>query len=286
MTRSAVDLNRVRRVFGRLVEGVLNGTMFTTRTAPAGGGSANVAVRWADLDYPRAPYPFIVLKFTAPPVAIAHPTSERRTVPGQVLVQVTGAVPGSQRILYVNGVRVTATGDSDEAIRDLLLAAVATTLEPVTAAAVDDDALTITADRLGALRSVRGVPSSGFVITPSDESEVEYRVDRRRILLSVNMHSKDLVGNDSAGAMTQDLITRLREREVLSHLTQHGIGVLTISAPRDLSGLEHVEMEHREQFDVALRVESRTVQPLIPLEAVEVTDDTIDEVSFTIDTTP
>jgi len=286
MTRRAVDMTRIRRALGRWAEGVLNGTAFAQYTAPAGGSVVTTALRWGDQDYPRAAYPFVVLKFSSPPVAIAHPVSERRTVPGVMRVQVTGTGPGSQRILWVNGVRVSVTGDDDEAIRDALVLALPNTLEPITVAAVDADSLDITAANMGALQSVRGVPSSAFVLTPSDESEVSYRVDRRRAVLSVNVHSKDVAGDDSAGSMTQDLITSLRERAVLSYLTQHGIGVLTIGSPRDLSGLEHVEMEHREQFDVALRIESRTVHPLVPLEVVEVTDETIDEVLFTIDTTP
>lgn len=240
MITDSMRLQRFRRVLGALIEDEFG---------------ADVRVRWADQGYPRAPLPFVVLKLAVPPVRTNHgewPVHELRT---STLLTVQSVAALERRVVWVNHYPFYAEGSSATSIRDGLVTQISDGFEPVSVVAVGTEQMRIMPSEPGWLYSLE--ISEG--LTESIESTQHYECwsQRRRGLLSVNAHSGKGVGPESADIVAAAVMDLLEQQSTARHLSAHGVGLGSMSSPRDLSGVEGTETESRYQFDVAVVLRAR-----------------------------
>lgn len=227
---------------------------------------------WSDQDTPRRPRPYITLKWLTQPAARSQAYTERIQAPTLVSVTHANTAPGTERLLFVNGYRISATGDDDDGIRDAQLEAIQASGEPVVVEVGGAGELTIAPVAFGDLRRVRAVPQDpDHLVVVASSSAVSYNTTKLRGTLSLNVYSAEATGPASAGVIMTDLLDALGNVQPV--LKDAGIGFATIPAARDLSTIMGTEREGRQQVDIGIYLCSRRASAATTIQSLELAGD-------------
>lgn len=262
--RHAIDIDRTQRALARWVSSSV--------------ADEAIEVRWSGQAAPKVGRRWVVLNLVTPPYPRQIDHGDRLVVRPAVVRLVVAAVfaIGQRFRLVVNrypyDVQALVANDPG-AIATALAAAVAAGPEPVDAVAgATPGELTLAPAQPGDLQSVAMMPRALAATPPTvlATEDVFESGGSRNAVCSVTCYSPNGVGSLSADQIAADLLTHLAEKPTRNALNREGVGVWSMTPPRDVSGLQGTELERAVAFDLRLGLRARLARPGIPIESVEV----------------
>jgi len=161
-------------------------------------------------------------------------------------------------------------GDTDETVRDRLAAQIEdpSNIEPVAATPVGVDALSLTADFVGAIASlsVYGTVSAGAPVF--DTQHVQLVEGTQVGLVTVEAYSKLREPRLGASAIIQQCHAALQSEDLVERLRADGVGIWNYTPPADLSAIAGAHWETRQAFDVNVAARARWARPVDIIETV------------------
>jgi hypothetical protein len=190
-------------------------------------------------------------------------------------ITVTSVVVGQMYGLHLNEFLYSTAGlggDTVTTIRDRLSALVSVDLvEPVTPSDVGVDALRLTADFNGAMRSLRIVgpmTSSANVVSDQSVGVVE---GQNTMLVNVQAYTKNREPHNGAPALTSICYAALQTESYINALDCAGVAVQTKGTPTDLAAVVGARWESRSSFDLALAMQAAWVEDVERIESLSLT---------------
>lgn len=166
-------------------------------------------------------------------------------------------------------------GDTVTTIRDRLSALISASptndLEPVTPSSVGADAVRLTADFNGAMRSLEifGPLTSGANVV--SDTSVLLTDGTQRMLVNVQGYTKNREPRNGAPAVASTIYAATQTESFVETLTRSGIGVWNRGALTDLSVVSGGRWEDRGSFDLTLAMRAAWVEDVERIESAVVT---------------
>ncbi len=232
---------------------------------------------------PRPPRPYCRLGILAGPMHDGAEFDEKRVVEAidDATATIDAVTVGNKYILRANGVPISYTavgGDTVTDVRDGLLAAInAESLDFLTAVSSGIDSIDLTPSSTGSIIGLRLSPTSETTLVENTSGVDVQQVLGRRVMTVTCDFFADNETKLETGAL--DLASRAMAKLSTSAacLTMADLRTaIKVSSPlRHLSDIEPggAVMESRALFEVQLALASCAVEPVTPVESVEVTTD-------------
>lgn len=224
---------------------------------------ARVAGRRTTLPRPRLPYIGLQLLGRLDPIGRAESRPHIETAPTSITLTVTASAPGDTlafRLGYQQVRYVLQAGEDASDARDRALDQISAGVEPVTAAAVGVDQISMTADKPGLMRT-------SLYLGVTEVVDVSAPVRLACWVQKLGRVRAHLYGFDPTSSVYDDLITAVDDREGFDILQGFGCGM---QGPRpagtDVSVVSGAGEERRTSVDLFVGcVEMRYRTDPIPL---------------------
>lgn len=210
-----------------------------------------------------------------------------------ITITVDSVEVGKRYLIRLNGFDYftdAVGGDTLTTIRDRLRDAInGDPLETATASDSGADAVTLTADSLGGMRSLSlsGALSAGAPVLDGDS--VLVTEGAQNMLINVQAFSKQREPRLGAWAIIQRCLAVVQSEDYVETLRRFGVGVWTKGVVTDLSAIAGAHWESRASFDLSVAAKAVWVRPVDRIESVETTlnatNPTVQEI-FTVDAPP
>lgn len=262
-----------------------------------GEAVAPAEVHWALTEpaFEQLPDAFIALRMIGGPGAWIRKGKRGRVLTPitTVVITVDPIVVGKRVIVRLNDYDYftdTVAGDTVDTVRDRLRDLVnADTVEAVTAADAGAGAFSLTADYLGAIRSL-GLVGALTPGTPTISTDSVLLLEgTRTMLVNVQAYAKGQEPFTGAAAVIAQAEEALMSEDLVQTLTRFGVGVWGKTAPVDLSAIAGAHWETRESMDITLSARSYSVRPvdtietaIIELNATDVEGTTVASTTITV----
>lgn len=271
--RDDIRLERFERVFGAMLEA---------------GLTPDARVRWSGQHAPAPAPPFAAFGWTTPPEGTCLSWDESHAVPSSVQLTIANTEVGNRdRLVLVNGFPFAAAGDDDTEVRDALVEAIEAGEEPVSAAAVDDDALVLTPVTLGELQRVAAFPTADVAVDVLGTSNVTYQRQSVQGRLWVDCYAIVGAGQRvTAATLAREVETLLETRELVRLLGMHGFGISVLPGRRDLSATAGTEFEARVQLELLVGFTASLARAHVPIDTATILGTTNDHTHTTSIETP
>ena len=192
-----------------------------------------------------------------------------------IVVTVDSVEIGKRYIVRLNGFDYFTdyqAADTVTTIRDRLRDLInADPLETATASDTGGDAITLTADSLGGMRTrqlVGAISSSNLVL---DGDSVLVTEGAQVMLINVQAFSKGREPRNGAWATQARVLAALQSEDYIETLRRFGVGVWSKGPPTDLSAIAGGHWETRVSFDVTLAARAVWVRPIGRIESLQMT---------------
>lgn len=235
------------------------------------------SVHWAGAELPNKDT-MLVLDVVGGPERLRSGARGFPMRPAASLVLLVAGVEEDVRVIArLNGFDYAHDIGASETVTDVRNALLAQITDgeagAVTAAAVDDDRIALTADFLGGLRSlellgadVDGEPLLGFENLVIEDEAVAITSGTDVFLVNAQAYSKGRAPRDGALALISEARDRTESRARVDELGRYGVKFRTKGTPTNLRAVAGAHWESRYSWDVRVAAKSIAIEPVGQIE--------------------